>query len=85
MRNSRTFSPPPRNQRPRMRSGLIAGWLAVALAGCATHRAAIEYIPADRALSPLKKGDPAPADGWFVPPAVLQELLPDANQRFQDD
>ncbi len=61
----------------------IAGWLVVAPAGCATNRGNVEYIPADRAVVPLKKGEPAPADGWFVPPAVMQEIVPSLDERFR--
>lgn len=43
----------------------------------------VEYIPGDRALVPLQKDQPAPADGWFVPPALMQELVPLLERRFQ--
>ncbi len=74
----------------RMRISSIAGWLvAVAvvcggLTGCVQNRKGVEYIPADRAIAPLTKGQPAPGDGWFIPPAVLQELVPAADERFQN-
>lgn len=67
----------------------IAGWLAAAAAGCAiaagcaTERPRVEYIPADRAIAALRKGDPAPNDGWYVPPAVMQELIPGMDERFR--
>ncbi|MEX0715326.1 MAG: hypothetical protein WD066_02000 [Planctomycetaceae bacterium] len=43
----------------------------------------MEYIPADRAVAALKKGDPAPNDGWYVPPAVMHELVPALDERFR--
>lgn len=65
---------------------LIAFWLAVggAGAGCANgRRGGVEYIPADRAVLPLKKGAPSPGDGWFVPPAVMVELVPGLEEKFR--
>jgi hypothetical protein len=54
------------------------------VAGCATDGNKIEYIPADRAVVPLKKGEAAPAEGWFVPPAVMQEIIPCLDERFRN-
>ena len=67
----------------------IAGWLAaglvgcVTVSGCATNRNPVEYIPGDRAVVPMKKGDAAPADGWFVPPAVMQEIVPCLDEKYR--
>lgn len=33
---------------------------------------------------PLKKGQPAPAEGWFVPPAVLQEMIPYLDETYRN-
>ncbi|MCH7688661.1 MAG: hypothetical protein IH899_18590 [Planctomycetes bacterium] len=44
----------------------------------------MEYIPADRAVIPLKKGEPAPTAGWFVPPAVMQEIVPCLDEKFRN-
>jgi len=33
---------------------------------------------------PLKKGEAAPAEGWFVPPAVMQEIIPCLDERFRN-
>jgi hypothetical protein len=44
----------------------------------------VEYIPSDRAVVPLKKGEAAPAEGWFVPPAVMQEIIPYLDEQFRD-
>lgn len=79
----------PRRRPPglirRMRTCLIAGWLAAVPAGCAVApRSKVEYIPSDRAVSPLKKGQPAPTDGWFVPPAVMQEVVPWLDEKYRD-
>lgn len=71
-----------------MRTVLIAGWLAVVpvvFAGCATGGDRVEYIPGDRAVVPLKKGEAAPGDGWFVPPAVMQEIIPSLDERFRNE
>lgn len=65
-----------------MLTALIAGCCAAAAAGCVHPRERVEYIPGDRAVVPLKKGDPAPAEGWFVPPAVMQELVPHLDDQF---
>jgi len=64
---------------------LIGGCLAVALGGCANLNlpSRVEYIPADRAVMPLSKGQPAPADGWYVPPAVLQEMVPYLDEKYR--
>jgi hypothetical protein len=35
-------------------------------------------------VTPLEAGQPAPADGWFVPPAVMQEMVPCLDERFRD-
>jgi len=70
----------------KMQIALISGWLAVGLAGCANLNRPdrIEYIPADRAVMPLSKGQPAPADGWYVPPAVLQEIVPYLDEKYRN-
>ena len=67
-----------------MRIGLIAGLLAVVPAGCVAPSDRVEYIPGDRAVVPLQQGDAAPADGWFVPPAVMQQVVPFLDQQFRD-
>ncbi len=67
-----------------MRLGLIAGLLAVAPVGCATLGDRVEYIPSDRAVAAVKKGEPAPADGWFVSPDVMQEMIPCLDERFRN-
>jgi len=43
----------------------------------------VEYIPADRAVVAMKKGEQVPADGWFVSPAVMQEIIPCLDKRFR--
>ena len=75
--------PPSRLRKTRI--ALIAGCLAVGLAGCANLNLPnrVEYIPADRAVMPLSKGQPAPADGWYVPPAVLQEMVPYLDEKYR--
>ena len=79
--------PRPWRRRPNrtgpMRTVLIAGWLAVALVGCVTGGGKVEYIPADRAVVNMKKGQQAPADGWFVSPDVMQEIIPCLDKRFR--
>lgn len=66
----------------RVRTVLIAGYTAVVLAACATGDR-VEYIPSDRGVVPLQAGEPAPAEGWFVPPAVMLEIVPCLDERFQ--
>ena len=75
----------PPNRLRKMQIVLMSGWLAVGLAGCAnlTLPSRVEYIPADRAVMPLSKGQPAPADGWYVPPAVLQEMIPYLDEKYR--
>lgn len=76
--------PPPPNRTARTPIVLIVGLLAGVLAGCVTGRDNVEYIPGDRAVVPLSKGDAAPGDGWFVPPAVMQDVIPLLDERFQN-
>ena len=83
---SATRCPLPRNRHRKMLIALIVGWLAVGLVGCGIVRKTqprVEYISSDRAVVPLKKGQAAPNDGWFVPPAVMQEVIPCLDERFR--
>ncbi len=66
-----------------MLTALIAGCCAVGAVGCVHPRERVEYIPGDHAVVPLKKGDPAPAEGWFVPPAAMQDMVPCLDDRFE--
>lgn len=66
-----------------MRTALIAGCLAAAAGGCVAVRDRVEYIPGDRAVVPMKRGEPAPDDGWFVPPAVMQDVVPYLDEKFR--
>lgn len=74
-----------RSHRLRMLLALTAGLLAAVPAGCVTDRNRVEYIPSDRAVVPLKKGEAAPAEGWFVPPAIMQEMIPCLDERFREE
>lgn len=85
MSGSQTLCRRPPSRLRTMQIALMSGWLAVGLGGCAnlTLPSRVEYIPADRAVMPLSKGQPAPADGWYVPPAVLQEMIPFLDEKYR--
>ena len=43
------------------------------LAGCAGS-ARVEYLPGSDKITLLRKGEPAPEDGFLVPPSKMAEL-----------
>ena len=70
-----------------MRNALLAGFIAVSLAGCAglgERLGLVEVIPADVAPIALLEGEPAPQDGWFLTPATLQKLVPCLQAQFEE-
>lgn len=83
-RNMRTGSSS--GTRPQLRVTPIRSiccWLivvALTASGCRTPLWGAKpepvYIPGTQRVESIKKGQPAPDDGFFVPPAVMAELGP---------
>lgn len=79
--------PPLRRVMPRQWTVFWLSCLLVVLPGCQMLDAIkgtilpkpepeTVYIPGTRRLVPLKEGQSAPEDGYFVPPALMAEIGP---------
>lgn len=54
---------------------MLIACLMIAVAGCKSSGRII-YVPTHLAVEWLDKGEPAPDDGYFVPPALMLEVGP---------